>query len=145
MSYQSDYSGAQVDEAVGKALNPDATPTEGSTNLVESGGVASKLTVELLKSGMLSATSPSESYSTNNHGLIIVELYGNATNSLWWAIPAARLASAYGTVVGFPFEIYGSSAIYVKGSIVLSSTSISITNFSSSVWSQVAFRVWGVL
>ena len=41
MSYQSDYSGAQVDEAVGKALNPDATPTEGSANLVQSGGVAS--------------------------------------------------------------------------------------------------------
>lgn len=41
MSYQSDYSGAQVVEAVGKALNPDATPTEGSTNLVQSGGVAS--------------------------------------------------------------------------------------------------------
>lgn len=41
MSYQSDYSGAQVDEAVGKALNPDAAPTADSTNLVESGGVAS--------------------------------------------------------------------------------------------------------
>ena len=39
MSYQSDYSGAQVDEAVGMALNPDATPTDNSTNLVESGGV----------------------------------------------------------------------------------------------------------
>lgn len=39
MSYQSDYSGAQVDEAVGKALNPDAAPTDNSTNLVESGGV----------------------------------------------------------------------------------------------------------
>lgn len=41
MSYQSEYSGAQVDEAVGKALNPDAAPTQNSTNLVESGGVAS--------------------------------------------------------------------------------------------------------
>lgn len=39
MSYQSEYSGAQVDEAVGKALNPDATPTQNSTNLVQSGGV----------------------------------------------------------------------------------------------------------
>lgn len=39
MSYQSDYSGAQVGEAVGKALNPDAMPTASSTNLVESGGV----------------------------------------------------------------------------------------------------------
>ena len=145
MSYQSDYSGAQVDEAVGKALNPDATPTENSTNLVQSGGVASKLTVELLKSGTLSSTNSSESYSTNGHGLIIVELYGNATNSLWWAIPAARLASAYGTVVGFPFDIGGSASIYVKGSIILSTTSISITNFTSSVWSSVAFRIWGVL
>ena len=43
MSYQSEYSGAQVDEAVGKALNPDAAPTEGSTNLVQSGGVASAI------------------------------------------------------------------------------------------------------
>lgn len=41
MSYQSDYSGAQVEEAVGKALNPDAAPTDNSTNLVTSGGVAS--------------------------------------------------------------------------------------------------------
>lgn len=41
MSYLSDYSGAQVEEAIGKALNPDATPTEGSANLVQSGGVAS--------------------------------------------------------------------------------------------------------
>lgn len=43
MSYQSDYSGAQVDEAVGKALSPDATPTENSTNLITSGGVKSAI------------------------------------------------------------------------------------------------------
>lgn len=43
MSYQSEYSGAQVEEAVGKALNPDATPTQNSTNLVESGGVYDSL------------------------------------------------------------------------------------------------------
>lgn len=51
MSYQSDYSGAQVEEAVGKAINPDATPTEGSTNLVQSGGVASA--VSALKAKLL--------------------------------------------------------------------------------------------
>ena len=46
MSYQSEYSGAQVDEAVGKALNPDATPTQDSTNLVTSGGVYAAMQVE---------------------------------------------------------------------------------------------------
>lgn len=37
--YQSTHTGAQVDEAVDKALSADAVPTPGSTNLVESGGV----------------------------------------------------------------------------------------------------------
>lgn len=39
--YQSTHTGAQVDAAVDKALSADAVPTPGSTNLVESGGVAS--------------------------------------------------------------------------------------------------------
>ena len=39
--YQSTHTGAQVDEAVDKALSADAVPTANSTNLVESGGVAS--------------------------------------------------------------------------------------------------------
>ena len=37
--YQSTHTGAQVDEAVDKALSADAVPTPGSTNLVQSGGV----------------------------------------------------------------------------------------------------------
>jgi len=41
--YQSTHTGAQVDEAVDKALNPDAVPTQDSTNLVTSGGVASAI------------------------------------------------------------------------------------------------------
>lgn len=36
--YNSSYTGPQIDEAVGKALTPDATPTENSTELVQSGG-----------------------------------------------------------------------------------------------------------
>lgn len=37
--YNSSYTGPQIDTAVGKALNPDTTPTENSTNLITSGGV----------------------------------------------------------------------------------------------------------
>lgn len=41
--YQSTHTGAQVDEAIDKALGADAVPTPGSTNLVESGGVFAAL------------------------------------------------------------------------------------------------------
>lgn len=41
--YQSTHTGAQVDEAVDKALSADAVPTPSSTNLVQSGGVYSVL------------------------------------------------------------------------------------------------------
>lgn len=43
MSYKSTHTGAQIDAGVSAALNPDATPTLNSTNLVTSGGVAAKL------------------------------------------------------------------------------------------------------
>lgn len=43
MSYKSTHTGAQIDAGVSAALNPDATPTLSSTNLVTSGGVAAKL------------------------------------------------------------------------------------------------------
>ena len=39
--YNSSYTGAQVDAAVGKASSPDTTPTNNSTNLITSGGVYS--------------------------------------------------------------------------------------------------------
>lgn len=143
--YQSTHTGAQVDDAVDKALSADAVPTASSQNLVESGGVFSAMQFELLKSGTLSGSSTSESYSTNGHSLIILELYGNQSNTLWWAIPTARFASTYGTTVGFPFDIPASSAIYVRGNISIGATSISVSNFASGVWSSVAFRIWGVL
>ena len=38
-NYTSNYTGAQVDAAVGKASNPDTTPTNNSDNLITSGGV----------------------------------------------------------------------------------------------------------
>lgn len=41
--YNSIYSGQEIDEAVGKALNPDSAPTAGSQALVTSGGVKSAL------------------------------------------------------------------------------------------------------
>lgn len=41
--YQSTHTGAQVDEAVDKALSADAVPTPSSTNLVQSGGVFAAL------------------------------------------------------------------------------------------------------
>lgn len=143
--YRSTHTGAQIDEAVDKTLNPDATPTQSSTNLVQSGGVKAAMTPELLKSGSLNGTSSSETYSTNGHSLIILELYGNQSNTLWWAIPTARFGATYGTTVGFPFDIPASSAIYVRGNISIGATSISVSNFASGVWSSVAFRIWGVL
>jgi len=42
--YNSSYTGAQIDTAVGKALNPDTTPTAGSSALMTSGGTKSALT-----------------------------------------------------------------------------------------------------
>ncbi len=39
MSYKSSHTGAQIDEGVSKALNPDTTVTPSSTNLVTSGAV----------------------------------------------------------------------------------------------------------
>lgn len=39
-NYDSQYTGQQIDSAVGKALSPDSFPTDGSSNLVTSGGVA---------------------------------------------------------------------------------------------------------
>lgn len=41
--YSSIYSGQQIDTAVGKALNPDTTPTANSSALVTSGGVKSAI------------------------------------------------------------------------------------------------------
>jgi len=41
--YNSSYTGAQIDNAVGKALAPDAAPTADSANLVTSGGVKTEL------------------------------------------------------------------------------------------------------
>lgn len=37
--YNSSYTGPQIDEAVGKALSPDTTPTQDSDSLITSGGV----------------------------------------------------------------------------------------------------------
>lgn len=41
--YNSNYTGQEIDEAVGKALSPDSSPTSGSQALVTSGGVAAGL------------------------------------------------------------------------------------------------------
>lgn len=42
-NYNSAYTGAQIDSAVGKALNPQTTPTSGSNELISSGGVKSAI------------------------------------------------------------------------------------------------------
>lgn len=42
-NYNSTYTGAQIDSAVGKALNPDTAPDSGSTELITSGAVATAL------------------------------------------------------------------------------------------------------
>lgn len=41
--WNSSYSGTQIDNAIGKVLNPDTTPTADSNNLVTSGGVKSAI------------------------------------------------------------------------------------------------------
>lgn len=41
--WNSSYSGTQIDNAIRKVLSPDSTPTEGSENLVTSGGVKSAI------------------------------------------------------------------------------------------------------
>lgn len=61
MSYQSDYSGAQVDEAVDKALSPDTTPTQNSTKLVTSGGVFGAMAAALPQSFYLGRKNGSSS------------------------------------------------------------------------------------
>ena len=38
-NYNSSYTGAQIDAAVGKANNPDTTVTSASSNLITSGAV----------------------------------------------------------------------------------------------------------
>lgn len=56
--------GAQIDDAVEKALNPDASPTSGSTNLAESGGVADGLAGKAdLSGGKVAADQASASIS----------------------------------------------------------------------------------
>lgn len=42
-SYRSTYSGTEIDSAIGAVLNPDATPTEGSTKPVSSQGIRGAL------------------------------------------------------------------------------------------------------
>lgn len=49
--YNSSYTGPQIDEAVGNALNPDTTPTENSDSLITSGGVYSGLSDKLPADG----------------------------------------------------------------------------------------------
>ena len=38
-NYKLSYSGGQINNAISRALNPDATPTQDSTALISSGGV----------------------------------------------------------------------------------------------------------
>lgn len=47
MSYKSTHTGQQIDAGVSAALNPDTTPTAGSSALMTSGGVKSAITHDL--------------------------------------------------------------------------------------------------
>lgn len=49
--YNSSYTGPQIDEAVGAALNPDTTPTQNSDSLITSGAVYSGLSDKLPADG----------------------------------------------------------------------------------------------
>lgn len=50
--YNSSYTGAQIDTAVGAALNPDTAPTASSSALVTSGGVAAGLATKADKTDL---------------------------------------------------------------------------------------------
>jgi len=67
--YNSSYTGQQIDNAVGKALNPDTTPTASSSALLTSGGAKSALDLKApLASPALtgSPTAPTQSASDNS-------------------------------------------------------------------------------
>ena len=103
MSYQSEYSGAQVDEAVGKALNPDATPTTGSANLVQSGGVASAIK-DLGKSEVITSQLTWDSDTTFIRKLAIK--YGNWVDIFVIVSPAGFGSTEYTrNIVSFPSSI----------------------------------------
>lgn len=115
MSYQSDYSGAQVEEAIGKALNPDATPTEGSTNLVESGGVSSAISA---------ATELKVGYSIQYTGVV-----------------AFGLSNTNGTILTIPVTI----AKKIPAGVALTATNIQVNWIRGNGSSYTASSVTGTV
>jgi hypothetical protein len=51
--YNSSYTGAQIDSAVGKALSPDSTPTADSQNLITSGAVKRAINNAIIRPNLL--------------------------------------------------------------------------------------------
>ena len=54
--YNSSFTGAQIDDAVSKARNPDTTPTANSTALITSGAVKTALNAQVVANPTLAGT-----------------------------------------------------------------------------------------
>ena len=85
--WNSSYSGTQIDNAVGKALNPDTTPTASSQNLITSGGVKSAL--------------------NNAKGLSFT-----VTLSSSWSNNAQTVSNAYFVASGYAYTVCPSASNY---------------------------------
>lgn len=90
MAFYSQHTGAQVDEAVDKALSADAVPTPGSTNLVESGGVyaATGGFVPTIHTGTAPAAGSAyrETVFSSNKEAYLVECQYLNTNGSWYGL-----------------------------------------------------------
>jgi len=112
--------GAQIDDAVEKALNPDASPTSGSTNLAESGGVADGLAgkAALGSDGKISITQDSLAVANKTASFTLSasdamhKFFRITANTVTVTLPANVFPA--GTII--PFGVTGGSLRFVAGS-----------------------------
>lgn len=98
--YKSEYSGDQIDAAIGKVRNPDSTPTASSDNLVTSGGVKAALdqkqaVIEDLSTIRSNATDGKAAYDKIDAGLAKSDLDAGVQASLDKADAAAPQSTTY--------------------------------------------------
>lgn len=98
--YKSEYSGDQIDAAIGKVRNPDSTPTASSDNLVTSGGVKAALdtkqaAIDDLATIRSNATDGKYAYDKIDEGLAKSDLDAGVQASLDKADAAAPQSTTY--------------------------------------------------
>ena len=104
-NYNSQYTGQQIDSAVGKANNPDSAPTANSGNLVTSAGVKSAIDAEKTRAQGVEATkAPIDSPAFTGSPTAPTPPAGNSSTRL---ATTAFVASVKG--FGQPEAIPGSS------------------------------------